>query len=151
MKILNRNIVYALIICVISVACTTNSKPSLQSENEVETEQTISLDLVADNVGMYIEDLYSEDNTIKTRVEKLAENDTDILTPLNANIPEVTKQDENLYFFEGSIPSGEGENSTVVFLDVANNKIYISNLNEGDITNLGEDQDYPEAIKEWFK
>lgn len=151
MKVLNKNIVFALLVCVMSVACKTNSEPSGQLENTIDSEETYTLEIVADNEGMYIEDLYSEDISIQTRIEKLAENNVDILKPVNANIPEVTKRDENMYFFEGSIPTGEGDNSTAVFLDIKNNKIYISNLKEGVITILGEDQIYPEVVKEWFK
>lgn len=116
----------------------------------VSNEEENELSIVTEFEGSS-SDLFDNYSTIKTRIDKLIDKNTDVMLPIEANLPEIVKETDNLYSIMGEIAWGEGVNTTIIFFDISKNKIYLGNKMEGETITFGEDQEIPKELLSYFE
>lgn len=108
--------------------------------------------LLAD-IPMYsektIEFLFEEKPEIRDAIYKLIKTSKDVISPLLATMAKIIEEERNIYSAFGEISWGEGQNSTYLVFDLLQNKIYIWNNVEGEISVYCPDNNYPKVFREW--
>lgn len=101
--------------------------------------------------GKSTEDFLYNEADIKEEIIRLANNNDEVLIPLNATLAALEKNDELTYYLFGTITWGEGVNSTLIVFDIATDNIYIQHTLEHDVYIYASNDNYPEFFKDWIK
>lgn len=119
----------------------------LSSNNNENNE----LSILTEFEGNSSSEFFDSHPEIKARIDKLVNNKSDVMLPIEANLPEIIKENDGLYTIIGEISWGEGVNTTIIFFDITKDKIYLGNMKDGEKITLGEDKDFPNELLTYFE